>query len=576
MNATAEDSTAHDSALEAGQVLDSKYRVDCVIGQGGMATVWAGTNERTGKRVALKVLLRSVSDTPGAKSLFQGEVLAASRVNHPNVVTVFDIIDHQGTACIVMELLEGETFDQHLGRTGRMSVAETAAFLLPAMRGVVAAHAQGVIHRDLKPQNIFICLGPDGRPVTTKVLDFGISLIAERSRYQDTMGSKGIAIGTPAYMAPEQLMGKEQVDERVDVYGFGVLFYEALTGQVPFPGEPGKELYRRILLDPPPPLAQIRPDVSPTLVRLIETALAKAPEQRPNRLEEMLAVLESELAKTTETPVGPATSPTRPPTLERRLNLPSVLSVGTEAWADERQQTRMLVNFPLEAELGARGPAFIEDDTPAYRPKRRGHGRTWQTLAGASFAGLFVGMGFVLWQVMNADGETRVDKPSLLVPPPPIPAVVPLSPPEREPPPAAEAQPPRPNSAEPATTEIPEAPLPEWRDGAETRSRRDAFTAAADYRAKLFAKSKTGKRATTRASGALAAKAASQARAEPQRIAAPPLVPPPAAPAASIAPPPFSAREAREGRESSKPDPVKRGSSSGRATRAGNLSTDDF
>jgi len=225
--------------MQAGQIVDGKYRVDHLLGQGGMAAVWAGTNERTGKRVALKVILRSLATTREAEHLVYGEALAASRVNHPNVVTVFDVIEHEGMPCIVMELLDGESLGTYFARKGCLSVSETMSLLLPAMRGVACANAQGVVHRDLKPQNIFICIGPDGHILTTKVLDFGISVMMERVVDTSAGASLALEMGTPAYMAPEHISGERRIDERADVYGFGVLLYEALSGQLPFPGEPG-------------------------------------------------------------------------------------------------------------------------------------------------------------------------------------------------------------------------------------------------------------------------------------------------------------------------------------------------
>ena len=291
-----------DAILRAGQLVGGRYRVDRLIGEGGMAAVWAGVNERTGKRVALKVILRSLARTREAQKLFQGEVLAASRVNHPNVVTVFDVIEHEGMPCIVMELLDGEPLGNYIAFRGFLTVSEATAVLLPAMRGVAAAHAQGVIHRDLKPQNIFICVGPDGRVVTTKELDFGISVMVERVMDHSAGPNSAFAMGTPAYMSPEQLLGWARIDERADVYGFGVLLYEALTGEMAFPGQPGPDLFHRIVNDPATPATQFRPELPPGLVRIIEKAMAKKPADRYSNLNLMLGSIEDELAPPTPAP----------------------------------------------------------------------------------------------------------------------------------------------------------------------------------------------------------------------------------------------------------------------------------
>jgi serine/threonine protein kinase len=284
-----------------GQLLGGKYRVNYLLGQGGMAAVWAGTNERTGKRVALKVIRSHMLEAPGAESLLHNEGLAASRINHPNVVTVFDVIEHEGLACIVMELLDGEPLGSYIVHRGPLSVAEATGLLLPAMRGVAAAHGMGVIHRDLKPQNIFICIGPDGRVVTTKVLDFGISIIAEQARERSEGKLLGL-MGTPSYMSPEHIAGDKPIDERADVYGFGVLLYEALTGRPPFPGEPNAELLRRVLSEAAPPVTSFRPDLPPGIVHIIETAMAKEPRERYPRLEPMISATEDEVMPPTQPP----------------------------------------------------------------------------------------------------------------------------------------------------------------------------------------------------------------------------------------------------------------------------------
>jgi serine/threonine protein kinase len=260
-----------------------------------MASVWVAVNESTGKQVALKVIRAGFMETPGAEALLRSEGLAASRINHPNVVTVFDVVEHDGMACIVMELLDGLPLGTYIERFGPLSLRDAVGLLLPAMRGVAAAHAQGVVHRDLKPQNIFVCIGPDARIVTTKVLDFGISLMVDWARGNAVSALPGV-VGTAAYMAPEHVEGSTALDPRTDVYGFGLLLYEALSGRMAFEGEAGPELLKRVLHEPPVPLRELRPDLPLGVIVAIETAMDKRPERRFDGLNEMVGVLEEQLA----------------------------------------------------------------------------------------------------------------------------------------------------------------------------------------------------------------------------------------------------------------------------------------
>jgi serine/threonine protein kinase len=299
---TGEIQGAFETILRPGQIVGERYRIDSLIGKGGMAAVWSGVNERTGKRVALKVILRSFASSGEAAELFRREALAASRVNHPNVVNVFDVIDHEGMTCIVMEMLDGEPFGNYLTRKGALSVEEAAALLLPAMRGVAAANAQGVVHRDLKPQNIFLCVGPDGRLVTTKVLDFGISVMMEKAFDSSAATVQLNTLGTPAYMSPEHIAGAPDIDARADVYGFGVLFFEALTGQPPFAGEPGPALLMRVLSEAPPKLSHMRPDLSPAVIRIIECAMAKEANDRFPTLDHFIGAVEERLLPSSSLP----------------------------------------------------------------------------------------------------------------------------------------------------------------------------------------------------------------------------------------------------------------------------------
>jgi serine/threonine protein kinase len=284
-----------ETTLRPGQIVGGTYRIDRLIGKGGMAAVWEGTSQRTGKRVALKVILHSFASSAGAAEMLRREALAASRVNHPNVVNVFDVIEHEHLACIVMEMLDGEPFSAYLARKGFLAIDEAAALLLPAMRGVAAANALGVIHRDLKPQNIFICIGADGRMLTTKVLDFGISVMKEEAWRSPRIAALSATHGTPAYMSPEHIQGKHDLDARADVYGFGVLLFEALTGQLPFLGEPGPELLARIVNGPAPKVGLFRPDLPAPVVAIVERAMARDPRDRFPSLDPFVAALEDYL-----------------------------------------------------------------------------------------------------------------------------------------------------------------------------------------------------------------------------------------------------------------------------------------
>jgi eukaryotic-like serine/threonine-protein kinase len=295
-----------ETVLRPGQIVAAQYRVDRLIAKGGMAALWAGTSEHTGKRVALKVILHSFAANDEVIELFRREALSASKVNHPNVVNIFDVIDHEGMTCIVMELLDGETLGSYLARNGALSLEKTLALLLPAMHGVAAANAQGVVHRDLKPGNIFLCCSSDGRLITTKVLDFGISVMMGRVGDAAPATDLFTMFGTPAYMAPEAIEFSPTIDGRADVYGFGVLLFEMLTGKLPFIGPPGLDLLRRILTEDAPMVTLYRSDLSSDVVNLIACALAKDPNDRFPDMAHLVQATEDRLLPLLPTPSCPA------------------------------------------------------------------------------------------------------------------------------------------------------------------------------------------------------------------------------------------------------------------------------
>jgi len=257
-----------------------------------MAEVYAGLNIRTGKRVALKWISPALATTKEALSRFRREALAAGRINHPNVVTVFDVVEHLSSTWLVMELLEGDPLSEILNRVGYMESEPAVQLLIPAIRGVAAAHAHGVIHRDLTPDNIFICRSADGKPREAKVLDFGVSKLADEAADQVGITGLGHAVGTPAYMAPEQIRGNIAADARTDVYALGVVLYQMLAGRRPFDGQIYSALMIEIATTDPPRLSSIQPNVPPALEAIVHRALARDMDQRFPDVKSFLEALE--------------------------------------------------------------------------------------------------------------------------------------------------------------------------------------------------------------------------------------------------------------------------------------------
>jgi serine/threonine protein kinase len=275
-----------------GFVIGGKYQVEGLLGQGGMGAVYRATHAVSGKRVAVKWMLPAAGASEELAERFVREARATARIDHPNVVDVYDVGTQDGSVYLVMELLYGESLAERLDR-GSLEQTEAVALLMPALRAVAAAHAQGVIHRDLKPDNIFLCEGPDGEPREPKVLDFGISKIAAGSDLRDmSLTQSGTVMGTPFYMSPEQVRGLRDVDERGDVYAIGVILYEMLTGVCPFDGETYNELILKIVTEEPTPLASLNPAVDPILTAVISRAMARNRDDRHPNIAALAADLE--------------------------------------------------------------------------------------------------------------------------------------------------------------------------------------------------------------------------------------------------------------------------------------------
>ena len=276
--------------LEPGDVIADKYQVKALLGRGGMGAVYLVRHALTGRRFALKVLAPTLVGTASAGQRLVREALAAGRVEHRNVVDVFDVGEHNGAVYLVMEYLEGRPMSELLD-AGELSDRAILALLLRAMEGVVAAHEHGIVHRDLKPENIFICFGPDGSFDEPRVMDFGISQLPEQLHTGDT--HSGFVVGTPHFMCLEQLEGLRDLDARVDVYALGVSLYRAFSGRVPFEARSLEELSQRIAYDIPAPLGALRPDLPQLLTQTIMRAMARHRDDRHPTVRVLARDLES-------------------------------------------------------------------------------------------------------------------------------------------------------------------------------------------------------------------------------------------------------------------------------------------
>ena len=271
-----------------------RYEIRSKIGEGGMGEVYQGRDTQLGRDVAVKVLPTTFSSDSDRLRRFEQEACAASALNHPNILVVHDIGTHDGTTYVVSELLEGETLRKRIGGTP-MAQRRAIDYALQMAHGLAAAHEKGIIHRDLKPDNIFIT--DDGR---VKILDFGLAKLTQLdgnqpqtdvpTRRVDT--DPGAVMGTVGYMSPEQLKGRP-VDQRTDIFSFGAILYEMLSGRRAFHGGSAAETMSAILKEDPPELSDTNKSVSPGLERLVNHCLEKNPSERFHSARDLAFALEA-------------------------------------------------------------------------------------------------------------------------------------------------------------------------------------------------------------------------------------------------------------------------------------------
>ena len=325
--------------------LSRSYRIDRELGTGGMATVYLAHDLKHQRNVAIKVLRQELSATLGSER-FAREIAVAARLQHPHILGLLDSGEVDGFFYYVMPYVDGETLRDRLTRGGELPVHEAVRLLGEITDALAAAHKGGVVHRDIKPENILL----SGRHAM--VMDFGVAKAVTESTGAHQLTSIGVALGTPAYMAPEQATADPQMDGRVDIYALGVLAYEMLTGQPPFHGLNPQQTLAAHVTQAPTPLGQRRPGLSPVLEAVVMRCLAKRPADRFQTADELVTALEpltTPSGGTTPHATVPFQTAVKAPRSRRgALIAAGVVVLAAAGWA----ASRALAPKPLNIEVG--------------------------------------------------------------------------------------------------------------------------------------------------------------------------------------------------------------------------------
>jgi serine/threonine-protein kinase len=431
-----------DALAEGVQI--GEYRVEKLLGEGGMGQVYAAKQPVIGKRVAIKILKAAFSNDAELVRRFLGEARAVNKIGHPNIIDIFSFGQlPDGRQYFVMEFLEGETLADRIEREA-LDLEEAKRLLVQACNALEAAHREKVVHRDLKPENLWIARPKHGSSFI-KVLDFGIAKLIETEVINVTQ--TGVTMGTPMYMSPEQCIG-QNVDHRTDIYAMGAMLYQVFAGRLPFDGRTFAEVVAQQLTAVPPPPSQFRA-MSPRLEQLILGCLEKDPGKRPQTAAELAVLLEAAL-----TPGSPDVLP-----------MAKTIAIDTSAMPAGPIETRQ--GF-AQHEAKDRSPAYnpptdVAPSAAAAPPRRVG---ALIAVVAAGLAALVIGA-----VVLSSGGQkktTPVAAPAPAPPPAmhqPPPAPAPPTPPTPETKvaapapstPAVETPPPSAAAAPPRTTRRPRA-----------------------------------------------------------------------------------------------------------------------
>ncbi|MFO0570710.1 MAG: serine/threonine-protein kinase, partial [Polyangiaceae bacterium] len=269
---------AEGTAPKPGDVLAGKYRVDRVLGEGGMGVVVEATHTDLDQRVALKFMHANLVEV--GLDRFMREAKAVAKLKGEHVARVMDVGRlEDGSPYIVMEFLEGEDLGDLLERRGTLPLQEAVDYVLQVAMALAEAHSRGIVHRDIKPRNVFLTRKADGTPLI-KVLDFGISKLTNTPTVDDASTHTGAVLGSPKYMSPEQTRSSKNVDVRTDIWSLGVVLYELYTGRLPFLAETLPDMFVAILHSEFEPPSKVVPGTPPGLDEVLQRCLAKKPAER--------------------------------------------------------------------------------------------------------------------------------------------------------------------------------------------------------------------------------------------------------------------------------------------------------
>lgn len=316
MNASLPDNAT--TTVLPGDVLEGRFRIVRVLGAGGMGSVFEARHVALGRRCAVKLMAPRLDGRPDYRERFRREATAAAILEHENVAAVLDLGETpSGAPFLVMEYLDGENLASLLATEGPLPPSRAADIVVQACRGVDAIHASGVIHRDLKPTNLFVCRHADGRDLV-KVLDFGVAKVSTPDTGPDVNTRTGAVLGTPHYMAPEQARGEKQLSRRVDVYALGTILYECLSGQRAHHGASYNEVLYHVMTQQPESLRALRPSLPDSLVATVEHAMAQDPEDRFATAADLAEALRSQ-SHVLSLRTLPASEDTLPGTLDEHV-----------------------------------------------------------------------------------------------------------------------------------------------------------------------------------------------------------------------------------------------------------------